>query len=259
MPSDIPSTERRLNICHINISSIKRKLHYVHDLLVTHNLDVLCVTETWLDASIPDSFLAFRGYSLVRRDRPGRRGGGVLMYIRTSISTTHINAIAPATCDLEVASVILEFQRSGLAPWRLPVICVYRPPSSPAVFWEHISHYTDSVTDLTPTNSLCMLGDFNVNVLGDSLPCHYTRFCNTYDVKNVIAEPTRFLSNSCLDLILLSRDLPHTLPCVLPDPISDHYAVKTSLNINLHLDQPRMKITTRRKPFASLDFDSLEA
>ena len=43
------------------------------------------ITETWLSENIHDSAVAFDGYSLVRRDRVNKLGGGVCAYIKSSI------------------------------------------------------------------------------------------------------------------------------------------------------------------------------
>ena len=54
---------------------------YIQDLIITHTLDILCITETWLDTSIADSFIALQGYDHIRRDRGGGKGGGGVLII----------------------------------------------------------------------------------------------------------------------------------------------------------------------------------
>ena len=50
------------------------------------NLDILCINETWLNASILNGVISVDGYDMIRRDRTdGRRGGGVCMYIKNDI------------------------------------------------------------------------------------------------------------------------------------------------------------------------------
>ena len=43
------------------------------------------VTETWLTDVIPDEALHIPDFSIVRKNRPTRRGGGVAVYIRESL------------------------------------------------------------------------------------------------------------------------------------------------------------------------------
>ena len=57
----------------------------MHDLAP----DIIGVTESWAHSDILDSELALEGYDLFRKDRPvDRSGGGVLLYITCSRSTT---------------------------------------------------------------------------------------------------------------------------------------------------------------------------
>ena len=51
-------------------------------LLYTGKIGILFVTESWLHSGIPDGLLDPRGkYSIIRRDRPTHRGGGVCIMI----------------------------------------------------------------------------------------------------------------------------------------------------------------------------------
>ena len=46
-----------------------------------NNIDILSLTETWLDHSVSDCLISIPGYKRpFRRDRQGRRGGGVAIY-----------------------------------------------------------------------------------------------------------------------------------------------------------------------------------
>ena len=56
--------------------------------LCTHHFDIVAVTETFLDSSIPDAHIIPSGYTIFRRDC-NRHGGGVLVLIRNSITAVH--------------------------------------------------------------------------------------------------------------------------------------------------------------------------
>ena len=66
-----------LNIGRLNARSLSGKLDEVIMLLQNHEMDLLCPSETFLTAQVLDKFRLFPGYNLIRRDREGRRGGGV--------------------------------------------------------------------------------------------------------------------------------------------------------------------------------------
>ena len=87
---------RNLNICQVNVRSIlaTTRLLDLEILCANHDIDILCVTETWLSTKstpLGSSLITLPGYqSPFRRDRSGRRGGGVAMYVRNGITATVI-------------------------------------------------------------------------------------------------------------------------------------------------------------------------
>ena len=46
----------------------------------------MAVSETWLQEDTLDAAVALPGYNLVRRDRCGKRGGGVAIYVREELT-----------------------------------------------------------------------------------------------------------------------------------------------------------------------------
>ena len=60
------------------------KLHAIEHLaadFVGYSVDIAVVTETHLKAKHADHSFSIDGYKLFRRDRNGRRGGGVAVYV----------------------------------------------------------------------------------------------------------------------------------------------------------------------------------
>ena len=75
-----------LSCYYFNARSLSNKLSDLHLLLGSMKYDVICVTETWGTNSIPDSlFLNSSFYSIVRCDITGRPGGGVCIFIKSSL------------------------------------------------------------------------------------------------------------------------------------------------------------------------------
>lgn len=64
-----------------NCRSIRNKVNELQSVMHERKADVVVLTETWLDANIPDSTIYVEGYKSVRMDR-NQRGGGILIYIR---------------------------------------------------------------------------------------------------------------------------------------------------------------------------------
>ena len=53
--------------------------------LHNYDIDIAAVTETHFKAKHSDSIVAIPDYTLLRRDRIRRRGGGVAVYVRTTL------------------------------------------------------------------------------------------------------------------------------------------------------------------------------
>jgi hypothetical protein len=87
---------------------------------------IILLTETWLSSSIPDSLVSLRGYTLFRRDRFGRKGGGVCMYFENGVLTNFkIQPISVDFCGIEALFLGVHSKTVSFV-----LGSVYRPPSS---------------------------------------------------------------------------------------------------------------------------------
>ena len=81
-----------LNLCHWNLNSLAAhdfvKITHLESLAVAHSLDLICVSETFLDSSFhrDDNRLKIKGYEMIRSDFPGnQKRGGVCVYYREDL------------------------------------------------------------------------------------------------------------------------------------------------------------------------------
>ena len=87
---NLPS--KGLKIMHLNVRSIGNKLELIKILLLKRSIDILALTETWLDESWHDLELTIPGYNLFRQDRSSniqarpRVGGGIAIYSREDLN-----------------------------------------------------------------------------------------------------------------------------------------------------------------------------
>ena len=51
---------------------------------------IIGIIESWANTDITDAELGLTGYVMFRRDRIGRRGGGVILYVKESIQAYEI-------------------------------------------------------------------------------------------------------------------------------------------------------------------------
>ena len=101
--SSRPSASRSFSVMYFNCRSLLSKIDELAALCSTNMPDVVCLVETWLCMDILDTEISIPNYSIVRLDR-NRHGGGVAMYIRSSVS---YNVILYGSAGLEVIVVSL--------------------------------------------------------------------------------------------------------------------------------------------------------
>ena len=258
-PQRTSTSSGLLHVAHVNICSLRNKVTDISELLIEHNIDIIAITETWLDSSITDSSVHIPQFTLYRHDRQTGRGGGVCFYVRDSLKVVQ-QYPCPAVGVEALFIKLCPSNRNNATS--LAIGCIYRPPSTPVSFWHTLQHQVDDVLRQMHAQPI-LLGDFNVNVLKSQSTnyTHLQQFCDSLSLRNVVNEPTRFLSNACLDLVLLPKafaaDMTFSNSCVFSmDSVTDHCLVTATLTTpshnNLHriLSSHRM---VRKPPLAKMD------
>ena len=94
---------------------MQSNLASIIDLIDHHDIDVLCLTETWLNKATPDEVVSIRGFDIYRRDRDSTQtnwntlgGGGVAILCASHLSVRR-------RADLEhLASEMITLQINGI-------------------------------------------------------------------------------------------------------------------------------------------------
>ena len=78
-------------IGYININSLREKIISLRDVISKSKLEVLCIYETKLDLSFPDTQFKIEGcqFPLFREDR-NSDGGGKIIYVREGLVTSYL-------------------------------------------------------------------------------------------------------------------------------------------------------------------------
>ena len=61
------------------------KIDHLRILLDDKFIDILAVSKTWFNSTISDDEVGITGYSLHRKDRVSGGGGGVALYVKSTI------------------------------------------------------------------------------------------------------------------------------------------------------------------------------
>ena len=95
--------QKGIKIAHLNICSLYPKLDQLKLLLHDKILDILFISETWLNDTFSDSELLIPGYNLLRNDRSSGRGlgGGLCVYIKDKFSFEKLDPQSDIPLDAE--------------------------------------------------------------------------------------------------------------------------------------------------------------
>ena len=73
----------------------KTELNIIVDDIKPH---IIGITESWANNDITDAELGLEGYVMFKKDRMGKRGGGVLLYIKETIPAYEVQLQEEADC-----------------------------------------------------------------------------------------------------------------------------------------------------------------
>ena len=85
----------KLKIAHLNIRSLRNTSYLIEtkELVKSHKIDVLTMSETWLNSTVPNGEIAIDDYKIFRQDRLHKKGGGVCAFVKKVLKVTIINEL----------------------------------------------------------------------------------------------------------------------------------------------------------------------
>ena len=227
-------------ISHINVNRLLHKIHKIQDLVHTKKISVLAISETWLDHEVSEGEVTIPGYRFLRRDRAGKRGGGVGIYVHHTLNLK----VDKDLDHPDIESIWVTVSNGHSTP--LTIGCIYRPPDAKVKFWKDLEVLTEGLEG----NDLVILGDLNVDTLNisDHNLNNLNSITSPLSLRNIIQEPTRLSANSatCIDLILTNNTNIQKASVEHLD-ISDHALVSCSLCIPNEKAKPIQKPTVKSR------------
>lgn len=224
--------------------SILNKLNEFRVMISKHEYDFIALTETWLNSDHTDQLVDLPGYKLLRMDRvSGKRGGGVLLYVRELWKPNVIKVEDNKTNEI----IWGHFKLNRLTT--IVVGCAYRTPNAK----EHEDNALfDNIRRVCLSHSkskIILLGDFNMpNIdwqrkIFPSVFKNFEKLINDCLLQQNVLHPTR--GSNILDL-MLTRYLTFSDVQVnhLP-PIgnSDHDCLSVRVDISLPYYSSNVKIS----------------
>ena len=112
---------------NVNVRSILTKIDELATVLQINNVDIACVTETWLCDEKPAELVDIENYVCYRNDRrDGRRGGGVALYIKSNLPCQRLSDFEEA--NVESLWLLYRATRMPRQITHVVIGAVYHPP-----------------------------------------------------------------------------------------------------------------------------------
>ncbi len=184
------------------------------------NIDILCISESWLLPHTPDTFVNLPNYNIFRCDRGS--GGDVCIYVKDILSANVIDLNIPRQTGIEDIWVTVQCRK-------LPGIvigCIYRHLKAPVATFDYIQDVL-RVACMRKKASF-ILGDFNNNLFANDNKLN--KIIKNNKLTQTITKPTRVTatSSTLLDLTITNRPA----WAVLPLEITDNDLISITVDIS---------------------------
>lgn len=215
----------------VTTSSTICNLQRFQDLVYSENLDVVCVNETWLNKNICDVEILHSEYTIFRKDRINRSGGGVLIGVKTA-SFKSVKEYLPKSEELQHLEIVSADLVTASNHHLLFCSC-YRPPDADPSWMEKFNSFLDQTCD--QYRNVVISGDFNLpNISWDTIgstvganELSFVEILNDHFLSQLNTTPTR--GSNVLDLVITSVpelvSVSEILPPEKTEIFTDHCAI----------------------------------
>ena len=235
-------------IAHLNINFLDPKFEPLRDM-IKDNVDILLVSETKIDDSYPEGRFFIEGYKEpIRLDR-NKNGGGLLFFVHDDLECKEIKS-HKLTKKTEGIFLKLTIRNTK---WL--IMGGYNPKK------ENIKNFLDQVGKeldrfLPNYENFLLLGDFNSEMCEE----HMKEFCETYNLTNLITDPTCFKSinnPSCIDVMLTNRSTCFENSTVVETGLSDCH--KMTITVMKKYFKKREPVTITYRDYKNFDGDKFRS
>ncbi|XP_068737945.1 uncharacterized protein [Montipora capricornis] len=198
-------------------------------------MQILAISESWLNSSVKNAEVEIDGYSLLRLERPrnikNEFGGGVCAYMRKTLKSKVLKDLSGIS-DTGFHQLWMQVQHKTLKSF---LLCVtYKPPDcNVACFKDFRDRYTQALVYGLP---ILVVGDLNCDLLVNSSNSRTLNNLGTsLNMKQLITQPTRVteISKTLIDVIFTSNPAIIVDSGIVETHFSDHYLVFAVLNLRM--------------------------
>ena len=236
---DVRKSSEEFLIINMNSRSLVNKYEELELICEQVKPDLICITETWLDDSLPPNACIPTGYKIIRKDRSKifkkkyskSSGGGLAIFYKENLVLENKTFLTDKTEEiLWVQPKIKESFLLGL---------IYKPNySDMLVTRKGESLIEENVRKASEvSNKLIICGDFNIDMMNPKNPQteQLNTIYDTYQLKQLIKKPTRIDTTSgkaaLIDHFWKTSEAPEVNREGTFVGLSDHYGTYITINV----------------------------
>lgn len=242
-----------MKICHINTRSVFNKRYLIELFCNNHVLDILCITETWLQELQVNTFKLNNFTMLTHFSRQNSSHGGTAIFVSNNfrLSILPVNYITNFAIEN-----VMECCGVSIAK-KTCLVSIYRPPCNISsindIFFNQFNYLLDILS--VKFENIIICGDLNIDQFCKN--ALYENLIDIFDSHNlhpIIKEATRIqkLPNkpspiaTAIDYFITNKiDIVKSTLNINPG-LSDHYAQIVEIDINCTKPNKSCKITARK-------------
>lgn len=215
-------TNLSFTVLHVNIRSVRK--YWDEFTVLAGNVDDLVDAFVLTELNVSNDevgLFELSGHHSFFYTRQSGRGGGIGVYIKEkwSVSSLNISFLHAEVLALSIQSAV----------YSITLLAIYRPPSNSTA--RFLDELRDLLNSLDSTLQLCLIGDFNIDILNPSksITSDYLNILAHFGIECCIQSPTREelrgsnLASSCIDHINLRVNDGEIRSVVISEKLADHY------------------------------------
>ena len=208
----------------LNVRSLVNKSHLISDLIISHELDIMFLTETWLDLNNREFVLnesAPPNFNYIDASRIGKKGGGVAVIYSDTYQCKQVSF--GDFSSFEYLGAVLKCSPSVL------LLIIYRPPKYCNSFFDEFSELLSIIS--IEHNCLSIVGDFNIHIdnPSDNNTIELNNLLDTFGLSQHVSGLTHNRGHT-LDLFI-TKGLKSSFVSASDVALSDHLCIFLEMNI----------------------------
>lgn len=212
-----------LKVVGLNVRSLTAKHSQIEAELTMNKIDILSLTETWLNNKVHNGLIRIPEYKVYRLDRKlNKRGGGIAVYAHADLMVNASSYEQLNILDQDIESLVLKVNQKCSKP--ITVINVYRPPQgNQKRCTEKLREIIQSVNRL---DDMIIIGDLNIDYKNKRSSKDLIALEREFSIKQLITAATRVTNQSKTTIDhIYSNSSKVRGSGILTVNISDHYPV----------------------------------